>query len=1259
MKRTTFHLLISVFLGFSLAVFSQENEEGIDQNKELEELETAKSNQKVDPIFPQENSNLILLEGEDAVSTNFTTEPILNYSCSGERTIQLSRSTGTSSNNMYYADFVFFVEKEGLYEFWYGGTPPGPSSDLHPSYASPFEYILDGSEAVEIFREQTTLVEKYAASYFWNYVRVIKLSTGRHKLRIQIKEKRQYDSRFFFYLDNIFFIRQVEGKRILDGALPVKFPQKLDDRSQNIPFKPIDDYLIEIRDNPDSLGPLLNVSMVYTMIGDYLNAVKYLKKALRIDPGNHEIQLLLAKNYIWRQDFQKGIDIYQTLLDSDPSKVDLWLEAGKITGWTGRYKDSLRLYENALKAHPDNINLLINQGLSLLWANKEEEANRGFNRAKSLGLSSTEKLLQIAHTFLVNGYANKAAEVYREGIKSYPDHLDFYLRLEDIYYNTGNKNAAMKVKENIEASFKESPQLTQYLDLFFEKISLKEKVIDEYRAQLQKEPDNLGLRELLAQALFWNGLKSEAVDEYLNILTNHAYRSFVEMQKNSADLLAMLDKCYTLNGYLNNMAALINAKKADISKQYKLYQKLISDYENYQAKVLKAQKEGKDLPAPEENPLQTIQNTVIKLASLLADGERISNDYQKILQNYVEDISKIRSFIEASQTEEEKFQMSVSTNNWKWNRSAYYDELQEVEKNGLVLAKHLLGRMKMFENDLGSGLDDLVILMKDQDYPQLKGAFFQALLWNGKTEDAAVFLEQNKKDIFSSFPYLETLAPELSYAFDSYSDSQGFIEKDTKAQIDRILEALNNVAKDIPAQSKGLKDSLEVLMDIMKKNMIRAFYRYEENNMALRNELGDFYLSQSKLDKAIKQYEMVRAIDPYDISALYRLGTVNQWNQNWSEAMKLYKMVFTQDPYYENTASLYNQLASQYADSLSLQSQATGDTSRQTWKMQADYTKHLSSDFTIHGQYQANYVRYLRSLGYGTDKHSFMYQTLTGGLEINLDFIKLEPLLGGHFLLHPLYYQQENLGFPDNFDFFEYITYHDISPIAKLKYTISPGTTLSLFGTAGIQQYEQTLSYYIDPVLDITVNANLFFALNFLPIMPLNKSTFQLSVNGDYLLDQHLIYNPSFQMNLPFLNLADSLIELAFLAALSYQDTLYLGSIESSYYYKPDQIFQGWGKISGKAMFGKMETGALEFTANTGGGISFGSILKEKDATHRVQIMAEGKVSYASNDFNLYLGSDFSTSYNLDAAADSNPWDYWSLSISLGYTSKMKNLLTQ
>ena len=360
---------------FPVQLAAQEKEtDGPDEEILLNESEVLRN--RIEPLFPEENRNLVFIEGESAVSTNMNREPILNFGCSGKRTLQLSSTKGLHGGSAFYADFVFYVDHSGTYEFWYGGTPPGPKNELMPSFASPFEYTIDGEPFVQVYREDVAVVENYTPSYYWNLVDERRLEEGRHRLRLQVKEKRGHDGRYFFYVDCFFFVRKEGITRRTGGETPAVFPKDMNDRSIDQPFRQIDDYLILIRDNPEEVKPLMELSLLYSMVSDYLSAIKYLKRALILSSDSDDVKLLLAKNYIWNGEIATGLSWYQQLLDKNPKRLDIWMEAGKVSGWTGRYRESVDFFTRGLRHFPGDLDLLVNLGLTRIWEGRAEEADR-------------------------------------------------------------------------------------------------------------------------------------------------------------------------------------------------------------------------------------------------------------------------------------------------------------------------------------------------------------------------------------------------------------------------------------------------------------------------------------------------------------------------------------------------------------------------------------------------------------------------------------------------------------------------------------------------------------------------------------------------------------------------------------------------------------------------------------------------------------------------------------------------------------------
>jgi tetratricopeptide (TPR) repeat protein len=392
----------------------------------------------IQPVFPPENENLVFIEGEDAVATNFAREPTFNFGASGYRTLQLNQAAGIQGIGTFYADYVFSVPVDGEWELWYGGTPPGPRDELSASYASPLVITFDERKPLPRYREDVAVVENYSPAFYWNRAASVKLGAGRHTLRFEIAEKRRYDGRYYFYLDCFFLVRTENSKRVLSGPVPPVFPLNMDDRSIDTPYLSIDDYLIRIRDSAVRKQPLVEISRVYSLLGDYLNALKYLNKAALLQPNDTAIGLLVAKNRIWKGDIAEGLHRYRELLTADPKHREVWLEAGKVAAWSGRYDDSIGFFKDGLTVFADDADLMINLGLTYVWAGRGADGEIMFRAAQTLAGSDPEKLKNIGRVYAVNGYPDRAAAAYAAAAAADPRDLESRMLLIDTQLALGN-----------------------------------------------------------------------------------------------------------------------------------------------------------------------------------------------------------------------------------------------------------------------------------------------------------------------------------------------------------------------------------------------------------------------------------------------------------------------------------------------------------------------------------------------------------------------------------------------------------------------------------------------------------------------------------------------------------------------------------------------------------------------------------------------------------------------------------------------------
>ncbi len=478
------------------------------------------SQRRLAPVFPLTPPGFAWVEGEDAVSTNMTSAPTLNYGCSAGRALQLSRPGRLLGGASYYADYAVYVDEAGSYELWYGGTPPGPRDEFAPSFASPIEVVVDGGAPRPVFRESMNVVEEYAPAYYWNRCYALELSKGAHVLRFEVKAKRRLDDRFFFYIDAFF----LATKELLKDAatnrtgLPARFPKNPAERGNDHPFRSFEEYQALIQANPANVALSVELANEYSLAADYPNALRFLSRAAVIAPSDARVRLLIAKNRIWHGDVKEGLDAYGIYLSLRSDDLGAWQEAGKVAAWSGRYSDSEYFYVQGLKVFPDNASLSVNMGLTLLWAGRVGDAERTLAAAEKKALADPAAAEALAEVYRDNGLPERAVATYEKAIATWPERLGFYLAEGAILAAEGKDEAERALEARIVSSFEFSPELDAILESAKARRELKAGRIADLESRIAAEPGNLELRDELTRVYAWAGRKAEAARQLESIL---------------------------------------------------------------------------------------------------------------------------------------------------------------------------------------------------------------------------------------------------------------------------------------------------------------------------------------------------------------------------------------------------------------------------------------------------------------------------------------------------------------------------------------------------------------------------------------------------------------------------------------------------------------------------------------------------------------------------------------------------------------------
>ena len=920
----------------------------------------------VEPVFPATVPGLIYIESEDAVSTNFAAQPTMDYSSSGLRLLQLNREP--QAIPPFFAEYTFMVEESGTWSFWLGGTPPGPKSDLNPSYISPLSWSLDEGPLVPLYREDVSVVENYSLSNYWAVVKApVVLEKGTHTLRIEVSERRRYDTRYYYFLDAFFFLKSnspVSDGSLDPGLLPPLFPQNLSDRSIDNPYSSIAEYEAVIQEEPTDRSAYIQLAKVYSLLGDHGNAIKILSRAKLVAGDDPLLTLLSAKNRLWSGDYDEGLRLFREYLVSSTAKEAEWAEAAKVSAWLVRYQDSLNLYRDAITLFPDSLNLKVNNGLTFLWAGRVKEGETLLEATWAKASTDPRTIKDLASIFSVNGYDDKALETYNEAIRLYPDNLEFYLLAAKAYLANNDSEGADAILAQVRERFVDSERLSALLDAVLVSAGLKQAAIDRYLNRLLENPDDLDLRKELVRAFFWNGRLDDALAESMNILINKLYRVFLDLDRDLAETYRLMDVFSLYRTYLAGIEPGLKAGGAELKKAVDNWKKAKTEWDGTRnAKDPLRKQKAEEKLSTAENALGT---TLVKVRSLrdLVD----------------KNLAMLDSFKDVAAEEIGHYSGDAETlsklGSWRWNREADLNDFALAAAKGNALAEYLETRIQLIERKSrpaipaksaakaanakktsAPGTEADPIPDQTEEGPgevpaepasggaeqaeavhepvvqvpaALVAARIQAKLWNSEVLDPAVFTDST---VFGHGALLE----EISAGFILPETGAGFYtEGDVDAAV-ALQKSLQDLNLAILAHSAQLKMDTDSLYRRASARLRLRIYQHDSETTEDRREMSEVYLKLTRFEDA--QVQLVRILDiaPGNISALFTLARALELGGDWSGAMNRYLQVYRTDPKFENIATSYNRLARNHADRFTSNLSSTIDTGRTSQQGRLDF----------------------------------------------------------------------------------------------------------------------------------------------------------------------------------------------------------------------------------------------------------------------------------------------------------------------------------
>ena len=115
---------------------------------------------------------------------------------------------------------------------------------------------------------------------------------------------------------------------------------------------------LTLDDNPDHLPALMGIALSFAAQENYTDAIRYLRKAVKMDYAPVEAWLLLADYLIETECEEEAVEIYKKLTETYPMSVDVWLSYSNYYALTEDIQQACVILRDGLELLPENAQLV-------------------------------------------------------------------------------------------------------------------------------------------------------------------------------------------------------------------------------------------------------------------------------------------------------------------------------------------------------------------------------------------------------------------------------------------------------------------------------------------------------------------------------------------------------------------------------------------------------------------------------------------------------------------------------------------------------------------------------------------------------------------------------------------------------------------------------------------------------------------------------------------------------------------------------------
>ena len=284
--------------------------------------------------------------------------------------------------------------------------------------------------------------------------------------------------------------------------------------------KQIDELKKVIQLKPNYATAYYHLGIIYRKMGDGLNAESNLKKAVKLNPKNEELQIFLAEYYLDNDKTLEAETIFKQLKQNDQKLPQNYFNMGKVASRKGEYQQAIAFYDSALMITVGDFpEAHLNKGLILRKIGKEEEAIDAYREAIKFDKNYSEAYYNLAIANQKLKRDDIAINSYHKALKINKSYAKAWYNLGVIYNRKDDLDSAVLCYQE---AVNYSPTYLKALVNLGITLNRLDKALDAiqcYKKAITLYPNYSRLWFNLAIAYKNNGEKSMAIDAYEKVLS--------------------------------------------------------------------------------------------------------------------------------------------------------------------------------------------------------------------------------------------------------------------------------------------------------------------------------------------------------------------------------------------------------------------------------------------------------------------------------------------------------------------------------------------------------------------------------------------------------------------------------------------------------------------------------------------------------------------------------------------------------------------